>query len=488
MLRRMASRVPSLPPLTSSRLASSDWAQSLLSDCARAISENDVQRAQQLLWMLNELSSPYGSHEQRLAHYFMNALFCHMSGSGLRTHHSLCAAAERASSFDSMRKKMLRFQDACPWATFGHVAANGAIMEAMEGETTVRIIDLSSTCCTQWPTLLEALATRAEGAPTVRLTTVVFNDDGLASSVSRVMDEVGARLEKFARLMGVPFQFSVVHPPELNALLDQELAERHFRESASTGRDVDIAGQSSSSSGSRPEPLLQEMLVINCMTALHQIPRSHRTTLLRRMQRLKPKILTLVEDIEACIGSSNDSSFGERFEEVLRYYALYFEALEFSMGKVSSERATLERSAGRSIMKLLGYASNDDAAQPYEQEHENPDNEVEDENVDEECGGSSSSGICRIVPWRDRLQNAGFVPKPFSDDVVDDVRALLKRYRDGWGLATDTSSSTLSYSGATPPSSPHHPHYHHHYQQQQHTLSLTWKDSSVVFASTWAYP
>lgn len=51
------------------------WASNLLLECARAIAENEKSRTQHLLWMLNELSSPYGDCEQKLASYFLQAFF-----------------------------------------------------------------------------------------------------------------------------------------------------------------------------------------------------------------------------------------------------------------------------------------------------------------------------------------------------------------------------------------------------------------------------
>lgn len=60
------------------------WADNLLLEAARAIADNDSARVQQLMWMLNELSSPYGDLEQKLAHYFLTALFNRMTGSGER--------------------------------------------------------------------------------------------------------------------------------------------------------------------------------------------------------------------------------------------------------------------------------------------------------------------------------------------------------------------------------------------------------------------
>ena len=88
----------------------SHWAPNLLLECSRAIAANDSSRVQNLMWVLNELASPYGDAEQRLASYFLQAMFCKVTGTGSRCHRILTAAAEKTYSFDSLRKMILEFQ------------------------------------------------------------------------------------------------------------------------------------------------------------------------------------------------------------------------------------------------------------------------------------------------------------------------------------------------------------------------------------------
>jgi hypothetical protein len=131
-------------------------------------------------------------------------------------------------------------QEASPWTTFGHVAGNGAMMEAFEGEMKIHIVDISVTFCTQWPMLFEALATRAEGTPHLRLTIIVISKQ---ESAMEVMRQIMTRLERFARLMGVPFEFTLIQKPQLETL---EIAELKLRE--------------------------DEALAINCIHTLHHVP------------------------------------------------------------------------------------------------------------------------------------------------------------------------------------------------------------------------
>ncbi|MCO5573937.1 hypothetical protein L7F22_027715 [Adiantum nelumboides] len=405
------------------------WAATLMSACAKAILSKHEGRVEQLLWILNELASPYGDCEQRLAFYFLQALFYKMNGSGLASHKALCLAMERTSSFDSMRRTILKFQEVSPWTTFGHVACNGAILEAFDGETKVHIVDVSNTFCSQWPTLLEALATRPDGAPSLRLSTVMISQD--PSSV-KVMKEVGARLERFARLMGVPFEFKVHQEMNMDKL--------HDYQKLSALLDV--------RSG--------EALAINCNLALHQVStkggallsevnmdigplKDGRDLVLQTFNSLSPKIFTLIEE-EADMVTQD---FFTNIQESLRFYALYFETLQVSFPKISEERLLLERIVGRDVLSLL-------ACTPYDVEG--------DENFQSFSSNISCQKRESSTQWDARLAKSGFKVSPFSNDIMDDVRALIKRYKEGWSLD---------------------------FNQEQTCLQLNWKDQTTVFASTW---
>lgn len=384
------------------------WAASLLKECARAISDKDSTRIHHLLWMLNELASPYGDHEQKLASYFLQALFCKATESGHRCYKTLTSVAAKSHSFDSARKLILKFQELSPWTTFGHVASNGAILEALEGETKLHIIDISNTLCTQWPTLLEALATRNDETPRLKLTVVVT-----ASLVRLVMKEIGQRMEKFARLMGVPFEFQVIS------------GVNHLGELTKEGLGIQD----------------DEAVAVNCIGALRRVEVEERRKVIQMLQSFKPRVLTVVEEEADFSCSRND--FVKCFEECLRFYTLYFEMLEESFTPTSNERLMLERECSRSIVRVLAC---DDAVQ-------------DDDNNGEDCERREKGS-----QWCEKLREA-FSPLGFSDDVIDDVKALLKRYRSGWAHVAPQQGDD-----------------HHHHQLG---IYLTWKDEPVVWASAW---
>ncbi|KEH39489.1 putative transcription factor GRAS family [Medicago truncatula] len=381
------------------------WSSKLLKECAIAISNRDSSKIHHLLWMLNELSSPYGDIDQKLASYFLQALFSKATQSGHKCYKTLSSIAYKSHSFDSARKLILKFQEVSPWTTFGHVASNGAILEALDGEKKLHIIDISNTLCTQWPTLLEALATRNDETPHLKLTIVVTNN----SSSVVVMKEVGQRMEKFARLMGVPF--------ELNVISDL----KHIRELTKERLGIQEG----------------EAIALNCVGALRKVEVEERESVVQFFKSLSPRVVTFVEEE----GDFCSDDFVKCFEECLKFYRIYFEMLEESFPPTSNERLMLERECSRSIVRVL--------ACDHEFDHDEDDG-----------GGDYCDKRERGKQWFERFKNE-FSPCGFSDDVVDDVKALLKRYQAGWSLVVPQGDDHIT------------------------GMYLTWKEEPVVWASTW---
>lgn len=294
------------------------------------------------------------------------------------------------------------------------MASNGAILEALEGETKLHIIDISNTLCTQWPTLLESLATRNDDTPHLKLTVVTTT-----SIVKCLMKEIGQRMEKFARLMGVPFEFNPI--TNLNHLTDLTNEALKVEEG--------------------------EAIAINCIGALRRVRVEERNNVISMLKSLKPRVLTIVEEEADFISSKND--FLKCFEECLRFYTLYFEMLEESFVATSNERLVLERECSRSIVRLLGC----------------------DQEISEEEMGSERRE--KGKQWIKRLKQATFSSADFSEDVMDDVKALLKRYKPGWALWRPTAATTGEEEEGGGGG------------DDSGGIYLTWKEEPVVWVSAW---
>ncbi|KAK3126347.1 hypothetical protein QOZ80_7AG0555220 [Eleusine coracana subsp. coracana] len=337
---RPAAAAAAVPTATGPAVARSD-AAALLLECARATAAGDTQRAQQLMSAVNELASPYGDVEQKLASYFLQALFALHTGTGPRTLRTLTDAA---ASLDSTRRTTLRFLEASPWAAFGHMAANGAILETFLSEPyhhqqqRFHILDLSNTLCTQWPTFLDALVSRWTSTQEhVTLTTVVTTPPSAPTGgVQRVVQEVARKIERCARLMQVPFTFRTVH---------------HAGDLADLDLDALVADLQQDGAGAT--------LVVNCVNALRCVAPggSGRDAFVSSLRRLGPRIVTVVEE-DADLAADD---FGT-FSEALRFFAAYMDALEASFPEaVSGERLALEKQAGRAIVDVVACPASESA-------------------------------------------------------------------------------------------------------------------------------
>lgn len=268
-------------------------------------------------------------------------------------------------------------------------------MEAFEGETKLHIIDISNTYSTQWPTLLEAIATRADETPHLRLTTIITTNE----LIEKVMQEIVYRMEKFARLMGVPFEFNVIH--HVGDLSDFDYNQ--------------ILIQS------------DEALAINLNGTIRSVTNHRRDYLLSMFRSMNPKIMTIVEEEADLDVGYSGLEFIRGFEECLRWFRVYFESLDESFPITSNERLMLERDAGRAVMDLVACS---------------PENSVERREKAER--------------WSSRLRGSGFESFSYSEDGIDNVWALLRRYRDGWSTAETVAG-----------------------------MFLMWKETPVVWASAW---
>lgn len=177
------------------------------------------------------------------------------------------------------------FYEACPNLKFAHFTANQAILEAFNGCDRVHVIDLSLTHGLQWPALIQALALRPGGPPSLRLT-----------GIGPQTPKVGLRLAELARSVGVPFTFHAVAAGRLDSV--------------------------------RIKP--GEAVAVNSVLQLHLLlgdtgPIDSMLTLIRELQ---PKILTVVEQ-EA---DHNKPAFVDRFTEALFYYSTLFDSLAASGG------------------------------------------------------------------------------------------------------------------------------------------------------------
>ncbi|KAF8409458.1 hypothetical protein HHK36_005534 [Tetracentron sinense] len=397
--------------------------EKLLLHCANALESNDVTLAQQVMWVLNNVASSVGDPNQRLTSWFLRALIsraCKVSPIAMNLHGT--PTLQRTWTRSMTVTELAGYVDLIPWHRFGFCASNSCIFKAIQEFPIVHILDFSITHCMQWPTLIDALAKRPEGPPSLRIT-VPSCRPPVPPLLNVSTEEVGIRLANFAKSRDVPFEFHVIDGS-----------------SSSTSGDV----LSSESSSFLLESLLgqlnpsmldlrdDEALVINCQNWLRYLPDepggstqdiSLRDKFLKIIKDLKPRIIIVVdEDLDL-----DASSLTSRITTCFNYLWIPFDALETFLPKDSFQRMEYEADFGYKIENIIGF-----------------------------------KGLQRIerlesgVGLAQRMKNAHFLSVPFSEETVREVQFLLDEHDSGWGM-----------------------------KREDGTLVLTWKGHNSVFATAW---
>ncbi|OIT00352.1 PREDICTED: scarecrow-like protein 32 [Nicotiana attenuata] len=371
--------------------------EKLLLHCANALENNDVTLAQQVMWVLNNLASSNGDPNQRLTSWFLRALISRAS--------RVCPTATNnylygSSNLDQRRlmsvTELAGYVDLIPWHRFGYCASNSAIYKAIEGHTKVHILDFSITHCMQWPTLIDAIAKRPEGPPSLRISVPCWRPS-VPPFLNVSSEEVGLRLANFAKFRDVPFEFHMIEDLNYDMLLSQ------LSPSTLQLRD-------------------DEALVVNCQNWLRYMPDeqikgssiSSRDIFLDRVKDLNPCIMTVVDE-DSDLGNS---SLKSRLATCFNYLWIPFDALETFLPKDSRQRLDYEADIGHKIENIIGF----EGFQRIERL---------------ECCNKFSQ----------RMENSGFMSVPFCEETIKEVKSLLDEHASGWGMKNEDDMLVLTWKG-----------------------------------------
>ncbi|KAF8675889.1 hypothetical protein HU200_047385 [Digitaria exilis] len=278
------------------------------------------------------------------------------------------------------------FYEAGPYLKFAHFTANQAILEAVHGCAHVHIIDFNLMQGLQWPALIQALALRPGGPPSLRLTGI-----GPPSPPGRDdLRDVGVRLADLARSVRVHFSFRGVAANRLDEV-------RPWMLQVSQG----------------------EAVAVNSVLQLHRLVADNSDdppaaapidAVLECVASLRPRVFAVVEQ-EA---DHNKAGFLDRFTEALFYYSAVFDSLDVASG---------------------GGGAVDAAAEAY----------LEREICDIVCGEGSERRE-RHEPlrrWRDRLGRAGLAGVPLGANALRQARMLVGLF-SGEGHCVEEADGCLT--------------------------------------------
>ncbi|XP_031254532.1 scarecrow-like protein 32 [Pistacia vera] len=398
----------SIPGALRGCLGSLDGAciEKLLLHCASALESNDVTLAQQVMWVLNNVASSVGDPNQRLTSCFLRALISRAS--------SVCPTTMSFNSSSTIHRRLMSvtelagYVDLIPWHRFGFCASNSAIFKAIQGCPRVHILDFSITHCMQWPTLIDALAKRPEGPPSLRIT--VPSCRPLVPPLLNVStEEVGLRLGNFAKFRDVPFEFNII-----------DVDTSSCKDSSSFYFESVLSHLTPSILNLRDD----EVLVVNCqnwlrylsdetMGSAHQ-DASLRDTFLDIIKGLNPCIIIVVDEDSDLSAPSLTS----RITTCFNYLWIPFDALETFLPKDSYQRLEYESDIGHKIENIISF----EGFQRIERLE-------------------SGAKMCQ------RVKNVGFFSIPFSEETVRDVKFLLDEHASGWGMKREEGMLVLTWKG-----------------------------------------
>ncbi|VVB18200.1 unnamed protein product [Arabis nemorensis] len=381
--------------------------EQLLLHCAKAIESNDATLAQQIIWVLNNLASPDGDSTQRLASSFLRALISRAAAkSPFFAYLSAAAAPVTLHRFSVI--ELAAFVDLTPWHRFGFMAANAAILDAVEGYSSVHIVDLSLTHCMQIPTLIDSMATKLnkqQPPPLLKLTVVVFSDTESSPPPPLLgisYEELGSKLVNFATTRNIAMEFRIIsssYSDGLSSLIEQL----------------------------RVDPFVfNEALVVNCHMMLHYIPDETltsnplRSVFLKQLRDLNPTIVTLIDE-DAYFTSNN---FISRLQSLFNYMWIPYDTADTFLTRGSEQRRWYEADIGWKI-----------------------DNVVAKED---------SERVERLEPksrWFERMREAKFAGVGFGETAATEVKTMLEEHAAGWGMKRevddddDVESFVLTWKG-----------------------------------------
>lgn len=376
----------------------------LLLSCANHVANGSLENANLALDQISQLASPDGDTMQRIAAYFTEALAQRILKSWPGLHKALNSTRISSVSEEMLVRKL--FFDMFPFLKVAFVLTNQAIIEAMEGEKVVHVIDLNAAEPAQWIALIQALATRPEGPPHLRITGI--------HPQKEVLDQMAHRLTEEAEKLDIPFQFNSVVSKLENldfdklrvktgeALAISSVLQLHSLLAADDYASLIALKNSLLANGygysQSPDSVSSSPLSPNASAKMDSF--------LNSLWGLSPKIMVVTEQDS----NHNGLTLMERLLEALYSYAALFDCLESSVSRISMERLKVEKMLfGEEIKNII-------ACEGFERKERHE----------------------KLEKWIQRFDLACFGNVPLSYCGMLQARRLLQSYNcDGYRIAED---------------------------------------------------
>ncbi|GMH11462.1 hypothetical protein Nepgr_013303 [Nepenthes gracilis] len=376
----------------------------LLLTCANHVANGSLENTNVCLAQISQFATTNGDTMQRIAAYFAEALAHKILKSWPGLYKALQFTRTALVSEEILVRKL--FGELFPFLKLALLITNQAIIEAMEGEKMIHIIDLNAAEPAQWIALMQALSTRPEGPPHLRITGV--------HQQKEVLDRVACILTEEAEKLDIPLQFN----PVISRLENLDVEKLRVK----TGEALAISSilQLHTLLASEPESLKNTPMVAARNTNGVRLPdkdgdnthslsndsdsssplssntSSKMDNFLNALWGLSPKLLVAVEQDS----NHNSPALMDRLLEALYFYAALFDCLESTVSRTSIERMKVERMLfGEEIKNIIACEGAD-----RKERHE------------------------KLEKWIQRLSMAGFGSVPLSYICVLQARRLLQGF------------------------------------------------------------
>ncbi|MCO5588887.1 hypothetical protein L7F22_042848 [Adiantum nelumboides] len=367
----------------------------MLLQCAYAVGLNDTTAAKAVACKVKQQTSPYGSAAERLAHYFVKALYARFAGTGwsLYTGH----LSQPRPSPTQILESTMKYISSCPFTKASHLFANETVLGVAKRASTLHIIEHQMTGL-QYPSLFKQLAALPGGPPKVKLVGLVVPHYSMLPAQTEVLysslEEIGRRLAKCAALFKVPFHFT-----------------------AWVGTRGMWRLQDFVSSKRPPEEVFVFISTSFLRFVMDDIldPRPVRLKSFKMLCDVRPDVF-----IQGVVSGAYSTPFySTRFKEALFHFACVFDVLETFIERNNSDRVVFESEVlGKAILNVVA------------------------------CEGLLVSGrVEKYKQWQAALEEAGMQQLSLNANTVHQVEGLLKSWHKDYIVTEDRQYLLLGWKG-----------------------------------------
>lgn len=358
--------------------------KTLLIQCAKAVAADDRRTANEKLKEIRRHSSALGNANQRLAHYFANALEVRLSGTG----NHLYTAPKKALAADVF-KKYRHYLEICPFKEISVIFANHMILKVAEKAQTLHVMDFGIFYGFQWPILIQSLSRRAGGPPKLRITGIDIPLPGFRPG-ERV-EETGRRLARYCERFNVPFEYNAIARKwETLQIEDLKIGK-------------------------------EEVLVVNCMFRLETlldetiVLTSARNDVINLIRKINPNLF-----VQAIVNASYSSPyFVTRFKEAVFHFSALFDMQNSIASLEDQERFMHEKEHyGRWIMNVVA------------------------------CEGTKRVERPEVYKqWVARIKRAGFIQVVSDKELMKKLKERMKAYHRHFVINEDGGWVLVGWKG-----------------------------------------